>query len=62
MKGLKVIYGDDFKTYASEQLVLIADISKRIEAINSGVTTMTNERKKANTISKYNQKSNGVLQ
>ena len=50
VKGLKDIYGEDFKKYASEQLVLIADISKRIEAINSGVTTMTNERKKANTI------------
>ena len=57
VKGLKVIYGDDFKTYASEQLVLIADISKRIEAINSGVTTMTNERKKANTISNTTKKA-----
>jgi len=50
VKGLKDIYGDDFKTYAKEQLELIQDISKRIEAINSGVTKMTNERKKANKI------------
>ena len=57
VKGLKDIYGKDFKKYASEQLVLIADISQRIEAINSGVTTMTNERKKANTISDTTKKA-----
>jgi len=57
VKGLKDIYGKDFKKYASEQLVLIADISQRIEAINSGVTTMTNERKKANTISNTTKKA-----
>jgi len=50
VKGLKDIYGDDFKMYAKEQLELIQEISKRIEAINSGVTTMTNERKKANKV------------
>ena len=50
VKGLKDIYGSTFKTYAKEQLELIQDISKRIEAINSGVTKMTNERKKANTM------------
>ena len=57
VKGLKDIFGKDFKRYASEQLVLIADISQRIEAINSGVTTMTNERKKANTISDTTKKA-----
>ncbi len=57
VKGLKDIYGKDFKKYASEQLVIIADISQRIEAINSGVTTMTNERKKANTISDTTKKA-----
>jgi len=50
VKGLKDIYGDDFKKYAKEQLELIQDISNRIEAINSGVTKMTNERKKANAL------------
>lgn len=48
--GLKEIYGTGFKSQAKEQLLLIEDISKRIEAINSGVTHMTNERKKANAI------------
>ena len=57
VKGLKDIFGSDFKKYASEQLVLIADISQRIEAINSGVTTMTNERKKANTVKDTTKKA-----
>ncbi len=48
--GLKEIYGKDFKKHAKEQIGLIEDISKRIEAINSGVTKMTNERKKANKV------------
>jgi glutamine synthetase len=48
--GLKEIYGAGFKTHAKEQLLLIEEISKRVEAINSGVTRMTNERKKANAI------------
>ncbi len=48
--GLKEIYGSDFKKYAQEQLELIQDISKRLEAINSGVTKMINERKKANAL------------
>jgi len=51
VKGLKDIYGNSFETYAKEQLELIQDISKRIESINSGVTKMTNERKKANGLS-----------
>jgi len=50
VRGLKDIYGKDFKKYAKEQMVLIQEISGHIEAINSGVTKMTNERKKANTI------------
>lgn len=57
VKGLKDIYGKEFKHYASEQLLLIAEISKRIEAINSGVTKMTNERKKANAIDDSTQKA-----
>jgi len=57
VKGLKEIFGKDFKKFASEQLVLIADISERIEAINSGVTTMTNARKKANTIKDTTKKA-----
>ncbi|MFB1027220.1 MAG: glutamine synthetase type III, partial [Flavobacteriaceae bacterium] len=54
---LKDIFGKDFKQYASEQLLLIAEISKRIEAINSGVTKMINERKKANSIDNTTKKA-----
>lgn len=57
VRGLKDIYGKDFKKYASEQLLLISDISKHIEAINSGVTTMINERKKANIIAESIEKA-----
>jgi glutamine synthetase len=57
VRGLKDIYGNDFKKYASEQLVLIKDISNYIESINSGVTAMINERKKANVISESIKKA-----
>ncbi len=57
VKGLKDIFGKDFKQYASEQLLLISEISKRIEAINSGVTEMINERKKANSIDNTTKKA-----
>jgi len=57
VKGLKDIFGKEFKKYASEQMVLIADISQRIEAINSGVTTMTNARKKANSVKDTTKKA-----
>ena len=50
VKGLKDIYGAQFKTYAKEQLDLIQDISLRIESINTGVNKMVEERKKANKI------------
>ncbi|MDP2089175.1 MAG: glutamine synthetase III [Flavobacteriaceae bacterium] len=50
VKGLKNIFGDDFKTIAEEQLMLIKDISHHISQINSKITFMTDERKKANKI------------
>jgi glutamine synthetase len=50
VRGLKEIYGAGFKKLAKEQLNLIEEISNHIEAINSKVTKMTNERKKANMI------------
>ena len=57
VRGLKDIYGNDFKKYASEQLNLINIISNHIESINSYVTTMTNERKKANVILESDKKA-----
>ena len=50
VKGLKDIFGADFENIAKEQIVLIKQISKHIEGINSNVVAMTNERKKANTL------------
>ena len=57
VKGLKEIYGSSFKTYAKEQLKLIEAISKHMEAINSGVTQMTEERRKANNIDDLDKKA-----
>ena len=57
VRGLKDIYGNDFKKYASEQLNLINIISNHIESINSYVTTMINERKKANVILESDKKA-----
>ncbi len=50
VRGLKEIYGTRFKKLAKEQLNLIEEISDHIEKINSNVTKMTNERKKANKV------------
>lgn len=57
VKGLKEIYGTSFKTYAKEQMNLIEDISSHIEAINSNVTKMTEERKVANSIDDIEKKA-----
>jgi glutamine synthetase len=48
VKGLKDIFGKDFKKLAKEQIDIIEAISNHIEKINKGVTEMVNERKKAN--------------
>ncbi|MFT5848693.1 MAG: glutamine synthetase [Psychroserpens sp.] len=57
VKGLKEIYGTSFKKHAKEQLNLIEDISSHIEGINSNVTKMTDERKKANSIENIEKKA-----
>ena len=57
VKGLKEIYGEDFKNIAKEQLNLIEEISDHIAAINSDVTKMTNERKEANRITDIEKKA-----
>ena len=48
VKGLKEIFGEEYKVLAKEQILLIREISGHIEGINSKVEAMTNERKKAN--------------
>ncbi|TXD81852.1 glutamine synthetase type III [Subsaximicrobium wynnwilliamsii] len=57
VKGLKDIYGDDFKNLASEQMNLIEEISGHIESINSNVTKMTDERRTANKIEDIEEKA-----
>ncbi|XLS30307.1 glutamine synthetase III [Flavobacteriaceae bacterium M23B6Z8] len=50
VRGLKEVFGKDFKKLASEQMDLIEAISNHIAEINSKVNEMINERKKANTL------------
>jgi len=50
VKGLKDIFGSDFESIAKEQIILIKEISKHIEGINSKVKEMTEERKIANNL------------
>ncbi|GAA0873323.1 glutamine synthetase III [Gangjinia marincola] len=50
VKGLKDIYGTSFKKHAKEQMEIIEEISGHIAKINSGITDMIEERKKANKI------------
>ncbi|OBX23296.1 glutamine synthetase [Gelidibacter algens] len=57
VKGLKEIYGSEFKKFAQEQLNLIEDISGHISSINSDVTRMTDERRTANLIEDFEKKA-----
>lgn len=50
VRGLKEIYGEDFKKHSREQLEIIEDISLHIEKINSGITQMIEARKRANKL------------
>ncbi|CAN5122174.1 glutamine synthetase III [soil metagenome] len=50
VKGLKVIFADDFEKHSKEQLEIIKEISVHIESINSNITNMIDSRKKANKI------------
>jgi len=55
VKGLKDIFGSDYAKLASEQINLIKEISHHIEAINSKIDAMTEERKKANALGSAEQ-------
>lgn len=48
VRGLKDIYGDDYKVLAKEQTLIIKEISGHIDALNTFITEMTEARKKAN--------------
>ncbi|MGO3181845.1 MAG: glutamine synthetase III family protein [Aequorivita sp.] len=50
VKGLKDIYGSDFKKFSVEQMHLIEQISGHIAEINKGITDMIDARRNANKI------------
>ncbi|MCC7520847.1 MAG: glutamine synthetase III [Flavobacteriaceae bacterium] len=50
VKGLKDIFGNDFKEIAKEQMELIKKISEHIGAISVNVESMVEARKKANNV------------
>ena len=50
VKGLKEIYGKDYKKFADVQIKIIERISGHIEEINKGVVRMIQTRKKLNDI------------
>ncbi len=50
VRGLKEIFGDDYTTYAAQQIELIKAISMHINKIKEYVDAMINERKVANKI------------
>lgn len=51
VKGLKEIFADEYETVGKEQIILIREISRRIEGINSNVKAMIDARKEANLLS-----------
>jgi len=57
VKGLKEIYGSNFKNQAKEQLKIIENISNHIEHINKGIDEMIEARKKANAIEDETEKA-----
>ncbi|QLE00404.1 glutamine synthetase III [Galbibacter sp. BG1] len=57
VKGLKEVFGNDFKKLAPEQLDLIEEISNHISEINSKVKAMIDERKNANKLEKAQLKA-----
>ncbi|APY10158.1 glutamine synthetase type III [Seonamhaeicola sp. S2-3] len=57
VKGLKEIFETDFEKVSKEQINLIKEISSHIEAINTKVTALINERKKANKLADIEKKA-----
>jgi len=57
VKGLKEIYGTDFKNQAKEQMSIIESISTHIEKINEGIDAMISERKSANVLKDETKKA-----
>ena len=50
VSGLKNVFGNEYESLGKQQIAIIKEISKHIEAINSLVEEMTEERKTANIL------------
>jgi len=57
VKGLKEIFGKEYKKHADEQLQLITKISGHIEGLHAKIDDMLDERKKANKIEDIEKKA-----
>jgi len=57
VKGLKDVFGDEFKTIAGNQLELIREISDHVNSINSKVEAMVEARKTVNVIEDGKEKA-----
>ena len=50
VNGLKTIFGEGYEEFASEQIDMIKDVSRRIQGIRKNITAMTAARKEANDL------------
>ncbi|MFQ3340897.1 MAG: glutamine synthetase [Flavobacteriaceae bacterium] len=57
VRGLKEIYGVNYKVHAREQILILERISNHIAEINSGTFSMIEARKKANTLKDTHKKA-----
>ena len=57
VRGLKDVFGDEFKKIAEDQLILIEKISKHIGEVTKNAVAMINERKKANAMDDAEEKA-----
>ncbi len=57
VRGLKDIYGSDYRRYAKEQLYILEAISGHIEEINSDITAMIETRTKADRVTDIEEKA-----
>ncbi|UNY97361.1 glutamine synthetase III [Zhouia spongiae] len=62
VRGLKDIFSNEYKKLASEQMDLIEQISHHIAEINSNVSAMIEERKKANKLEKSQIKADAYCE
>ena len=57
VKGLKEVFGNEYKKLATEPIALITEISNHIAEINATITQMITARKKANGLKEINLKA-----